>query len=74
MTGTHTPGEQDEAGRPAAGRSWAPLAHRSFRRLAAGRLLVYFANAMAPVALAFAVLDTTGRAHWRTWRCCWPAG
>ncbi|MFB7501327.1 MFS transporter [Streptomyces sp. NPDC056161] len=39
---------------------WSPLAHRSFRSLAAGRLLVYFANAMAPVALAFAVLDTTG--------------
>ncbi|MFJ3309392.1 MFS transporter [Streptomyces sp. NPDC086549] len=42
------------------GSSWAPLAHRSFRRLAAGRLLVYFANSMAPVALAFAVLDATG--------------
>jgi len=42
--------------------SWTPLRHRSFRNLAAGRMLVYFANAMAPVALAFAVLDTTGRA------------
>lgn len=42
--------------------SWLPLRHRPFRNLAAGRMLVYFANAMAPVALAFAVLDTTGRA------------
>ncbi|MGI5439749.1 MFS transporter [Streptomyces shenzhenensis] len=50
-------GERDGRAR---GAPWAPLAHRPFRRLAAGRLLVYFANAMAPVALAFAVLDTTG--------------
>ncbi|MGW7256818.1 MFS transporter [Streptomyces sp. NPDC054834] len=42
------------------GGPWAPLRHRSFRLLAGGRLLVYFANAMAPVALAFAVLDATG--------------
>ncbi|MFF0227316.1 MFS transporter [Streptomyces sp. NPDC004629] len=60
MAGT---GEQDgqDTGRAGSG-PWAPLAHRPFRRLAAGRLLVYFANAMAPVALAFAVLDTTGSA------------
>ncbi|GHE14128.1 MFS transporter [Streptomyces alanosinicus] len=51
---------QTAAGDPARSSSWAPLTHRAFRRLAAGRLLVYFANAMAPVALAFAVLDTTG--------------
>lgn len=58
MAGT---GEQvgRDTGRAGVG-PWAPLAHRPFRRLAAGRLLVYFANAMAPVALAFAVLDTTG--------------
>ncbi|MFG2480471.1 MFS transporter [Streptomyces fagopyri] len=37
-----------------------PLGHRSFRRLAAGRALVYCANAMAPVVLAFAVLDASG--------------
>ncbi|WP_405606832.1 MFS transporter [Streptomyces sp. NBC_00076] len=53
MTDTAAHGE-------AGARTWAPLRHRSFRRLAAGRLLVYFANAMAPVALAFAVLDSTG--------------
>ncbi|MFF4402670.1 MFS transporter [Streptomyces sp. NPDC001480] len=59
MTDAGEHGEQDEPGGSAGG-SWAPLAHRSFRRLAAGRMLVYFANAMAPVALAFAVLDATG--------------
>ncbi|MFF3469126.1 MFS transporter [Streptomyces sp. NPDC002619] len=53
-------GAQEEPDSAAGGGSWAPLAHRSFRHLAAGRLLVYFANAMAPVALAFAVLDATG--------------
>ncbi|MGW0548750.1 MFS transporter [Streptomyces altiplanensis] len=37
-----------------------PLRHRPFRQLASGRLLMYFANAMAPVVLAFAVLDLTG--------------
>ncbi|MFF5315706.1 MFS transporter [Streptomyces massasporeus] len=49
-----------EAHGTAGAQTWAPLRHRSFRRLAGGRLLVYFANAMAPVALAFAVLDATG--------------
>ncbi|MCW2900679.1 MAG: transporter [Streptosporangiaceae bacterium] len=38
----------------------APLRHRSFRCLAAGRMLAYLANSMAPVALSFAVLDLTG--------------
>ncbi|MDH6703332.1 MFS family permease [Kitasatospora sp. MAA19] len=37
-----------------------PLRHRDFRQLAGGRLLIYFANAMAPVVLGFAVLDLTG--------------
>ncbi|OLR94521.1 hypothetical protein BJP25_12320 [Actinokineospora bangkokensis] len=31
-----------------------------FRRLALGRVATYFGNALAPVALAFAVLDLTG--------------
>lgn len=39
-----------------------PLRHRSFRALAAGRTLGTFGNAVAPVALAFAVLDRTGSA------------
>lgn len=38
----------------------APLRHPDFRRLATGRLLMYFANSMAPIVLAFAVLDLTG--------------
>ncbi|MER6437907.1 MFS transporter [Streptomyces sp. NPDC001185] len=45
-----------------APRPRGPLGHRPFRRLAAGRALVYCANAMAPVVLAFAVLDTSGSA------------
>lgn len=39
-----------------------PLRGRSFRALATGRTLATFANAVAPVALAFAVLDLTGSA------------
>ncbi|QFU86421.1 MFS transporter [Amycolatopsis sp. YIM 10] len=37
-----------------------PLQHRSFRWLLAGRTGAELANAIAPVALAFAVLDLTG--------------
>ncbi|MGA6168041.1 MFS transporter [Amycolatopsis magusensis] len=37
-----------------------PLRHRSFRWLLAGRTGAELANAIAPVALAFAVLDLTG--------------
>jgi len=37
-----------------------PLAHRPFRLLAAGRAIDMLGNAMAPIALAFAVLDLTG--------------
>ncbi|MFE4590250.1 MFS transporter [Streptomyces laurentii] len=40
----------------------APLRHRSFRDLVAGRTMTHCANAMAPIALAFAVLDLTGSA------------
>ncbi|MFE7132678.1 MFS transporter [Streptomyces sp. NPDC057638] len=40
----------------------APLRHRPFRRLATGRTLNHLANAMAPIILAFAVLDLTGSA------------
>jgi MFS family permease len=38
----------------------APLRHRNFRALAAGRCTTETGNALAPVALAFAVLDLTG--------------
>ncbi|AVT33363.1 MFS transporter [Plantactinospora sp. BC1] len=38
----------------------APLRHRPFRYLAIGRSATMLGNAVAPVALAFAVLDLTG--------------
>lgn len=37
-----------------------PLRHTMFRRLATGRVATYLANSIAPIALAFAVLDLTG--------------
>ena len=40
--------------------SLAPLRHAAFRYLAAGRLVTSLGNAVAPIALAFAVLDLTG--------------
>ncbi|KUL42022.1 MFS transporter [Actinoplanes awajinensis] len=41
----------------------APLRHRSFRFLLAGRTIDTLGNAIAPIALAFAVLDLTGSAR-----------
>jgi len=41
---------------------WAPLASRPFRLLVAARVVDVLGNAVAPVALAFAVLDLTGSA------------
>lgn len=38
----------------------APLRHPAFRRLAAARITSMLGNAVAPIALAFAVLDLTG--------------
>lgn len=38
----------------------APLRHHAFRWLATGRFANYLGNAIAPIALAFAVLDLTG--------------
>ncbi|MFE2943975.1 MFS transporter [Streptomyces sp. NPDC059255] len=40
----------------------APLRHRNFRNLVFGRTMTHCANSMAPIALAFAVLDMTGSA------------
>ncbi|WP_030428392.1 MFS transporter [Allokutzneria albata] len=37
-----------------------PLRHKPFRFLMAGRTIVHLGNAVAPIALAFAVLDLTG--------------
>ena len=39
-----------------------PLGHRRFRVLVGGRAVSMLGNAMAPVAIAFAVLDLTGSA------------
>ena len=40
----------------------APLRHGPFRLLLAGRTISSLGNAIAPIALAFAVLDLTGSA------------
>lgn len=37
-----------------------PLRHSNFRRLFAGRTIAHLGNAVAPIALGFAVLDLTG--------------
>src|SRR5262245_11346443 len=37
-----------------------PLRHRAFRLLVTGRFTSMVGNAVAPIALAFAVLDLTG--------------
>ncbi len=42
--------------------SWAPLRHRPFVLLISGRFVSMAGNAVAPIALAFAVLDLTGSA------------
>ncbi|MEV4315244.1 MFS transporter [Actinocrispum sp. NPDC049592] len=39
---------------------WSPLRHTAFRWLLAARIAAFLAHAVAPVALAFAVLDLTG--------------
>ncbi|GAB2944425.1 MFS transporter [Micromonospora polyrhachis] len=40
--------------------TWAPLRHSAFRYLVAGRFTTMLGNSVAPIALAFAVLDLTG--------------
>ncbi len=42
----------------------APLRHRAFLLLTAGQLTARLGNAIAPIALAFAVLDLTGSVTW----------
>ncbi len=44
------------------GAALAPLRHAPFRYLALGRTISMLGNAVAPIALAFAVLDLTGSA------------
>jgi MFS family permease len=58
MTAVDTTDRSD--GRPAA---FAPLRHAPFRFLVAGRTVTMLGNAVAPIALAFAVLDLTGSAR-----------
>nr|WP_062330526.1 MFS transporter [Herbidospora sakaeratensis] len=41
---------------------WAPFRHHAFTLLFAGRFVAFLGNAVAPVAVAFAVLDLTGSA------------
>lgn len=43
-------------------RSLLPLKHAAFRNVVAGRFINYLGNGIAPIALAFAVLDLTGSA------------
>ena len=52
-------GSHYELGRPPTG-MWEPMRHPMFRRLVVGRVTTFLGNAVAPVALAFAVLDLTG--------------
>ena len=49
-----------DSDRDGRARALEPLAHRDFRWLIAGRSTSYLGNAVAPIALAFAVLDLTG--------------
>lgn len=52
-----------EAPRPSRPGVLAPLRHPMFRLLVAGRTITMAGNAVAPIALAFAVLDLTGSAR-----------
>ena len=56
---TAADGSHYELGKPPPG-MWAPLRHPMYRRLVIGRVTTFLGNAVAPVALAFAVLDETG--------------
>jgi MFS family permease len=58
MTAVGTP--ERTVDRPGA---FAPLRHLPFRFLVAGRTITMLGNAVAPIALAFAVLDLTGSAR-----------
>ncbi|MGX7827819.1 MFS transporter [Actinokineospora sp. 24-640] len=55
---TAADGSHYERGRTPPG-MWSPMRHPMFRRLVIGRVTTFLGNAVAPVALAFAVLDLT---------------
>ncbi|MDG4821947.1 MFS transporter [Asanoa sp. WMMD1127] len=59
---TVTPAPPAAAEQPRPG-LLAPLRHRPFRFLIAGRTTTMLGNAVAPIALSFAVLDLTGSAR-----------
>ena len=49
-------------GAPVRPETFAPLRHPAFRNLFIGRFATFIGNAVAPIALAFAVLDLSGSA------------
>ena len=53
------PSQPPHTAEPTAQSVLAPLRHRAFRALAAGRAISLIGNGVAPMALAFAVLDLT---------------
>ncbi len=59
-TVTPAPPNTDDQPRPGM---LAPLRHSAFRYLVAGRTTTMLGNAVAPIALSFAVLDLTGSAR-----------
>src|SRR6266568_7891600 len=60
-SGSHTPG-CDATGRSGVRLDAGPLRIRNFRLLFAARSISYFGTYLAPIAVAFAVLDLTGSA------------
>jgi len=62
MTETLPAAPPTQEDRPRPG-TLAPLRHPAFRFLVAGRTVTMAGNAVAPIALAFAVLDLTGSAR-----------
>lgn len=52
----HVPAHEPPGGTPER----SPLRYPPFRYLVAGRIITMLGSAMAPIALAFAVLDLTG--------------
>ncbi len=57
-----TGSDSDSDRAPLRGTLRGTLRHRGFRGLALGRAMTFFGNSMAPVVLAFAVLDLGGSA------------
>src|SRR5437870_2406350 len=60
-SGSRTPG-WNATGRSAVPRDFGPLRERNFRLLAGARTISFFGTNLAPIAVAFAVLDLTDSA------------